>query len=280
MTGIFETRQVSANHYMIGERMNPHFILCMGLVIGDDEAALIDTGMGTDASLYDIVSRLTDKPVRCLITHCDPDHVGAASLFKRVYINPAEDPQLVLPRILDTEARMEFVSRYGQYPDDLMSHIRQNIVSEPVTHYRVVNDGDVFSLGGRDLLAVSLPGHTIGSMCYIDRSNRIAFTGDTITRSPLVFFERCPPLREYLAALKRFKEIADGPLDLYCGHSMEALPPGTLDDLIRGCGEILEDGGVYDKEYSMMIGQFGMRNAMVSVHQCGTVMIRYDMHKL
>lgn len=280
MAGLFETRQVSNRHYMIGERISPRFILCMGLVIGDSQAALIDTGLGTDRSLRDIVSCLTDKPVKCLITHCDPDHVGAAALFDPVYISPEEDTRSQLPMILDVEARLDFIRAQGHCPDDVMGYIRENIIREPVTGYQQVKDGDLFDLGGRELLAVSLPGHSMGSMCYMDRRSKIAFTGDAITRSPLIIFGRCPPLSIYLSALKRFRDIADGPLDLYCGHSMEALPQGTLDDLIKGCGEILAGDTALDKERTLVLGQFGLKDAQVAVHQCGKVLIRYNRHHL
>ena len=275
MTGLFETRQVSGCHHMIGERLSSRFISCMGLVTGDEKAALIDTGMGTSGGLPDIVSRLTGKPLRCLITHCDPDHIGAAALFDQVYISPAENPRAQVPRVMDAQSRLDFIRAQGDYPDDVMAYITQNIVREPVTKYLQASDGDVFDLGGRDLLAVSLPGHSMGSLCYVDRRGRVAFTGDAVTRSPLIIFDRCPPLSVYLAALKRFRDIAGGPLDLYCGHSMEALPQSTLDDLITSCGEILAGGTVSDRERTLALGQYGHRDVRVAVHQCGKALIRY-----
>ena len=275
MTGLFEVRQVSACHHMIGEKLSSRFISCMGLVTGEVQAALIDTGMGTSRSLSDIVGRLTGKPVRCLITHCDPDHIGAAALFDQVYISPAEEPRTQVPSVMDAQSRLDFIRAQGYYTDDMMAYIGENLIREPVTRYHQVSDDDVFDLGGRELLAVSLPGHSMGSMCYVDRRGRLAFTGDAITRSPLLIFDRCPPLSVYLAALKRFRDIADGPLDLYCGHSMDALPQSTLDDLIRGCGEILAGGAAPDKERMIALGQYGYEDVKVAVHQCGKTLIRY-----
>lgn len=280
MTGHFEVRQVNACHHMIGERLSSRFISCAGLVTGEEQAALIDTGMGTDRSLPDIVGRLTGKPVSCLITHCDPDHIGAASLFDPVYISPAEDPQALVPRVMDVRSRLDFIKAQGYYTEDMMAYIGENIISEPVTKYHQVSDGDVFDLGGRELLAVSLPGHSMGSMCYLDRRGRVAFTGDAVTRSPLIIFDRCPQLSVYLAALKRFRDIAGGPLDLYCGHSMEALPQSTLDDLIKGCGEILSGRAASDKERMIALGQYGHEDVKVAVHQCGKALIRYRKDRL
>jgi len=49
----------------------------------------------------------------------------------------------------------------------------------------LLHDGDIIDLGGRRLEVICTPGHSPGSMCLLDRQNRILFTGDLFFPGPL-----------------------------------------------------------------------------------------------
>ena len=59
----------------------------MYLVVGEEKAALIDTGMGFPG-LRQLVERLTDKPVMVLNTHGHLDHIGGNDEFDCIYLHP------------------------------------------------------------------------------------------------------------------------------------------------------------------------------------------------
>src|SRR3954447_17876971 len=59
------------------------------LVIGQDRAALIDTGMGV-GDLRALVEARTSLPIIVLQSHAHNDHVGSAAQFDDVRIHPAE----------------------------------------------------------------------------------------------------------------------------------------------------------------------------------------------
>ena len=59
----------------------------MYLVVGEEKAALIDTGMGFPG-LRQLVERLTDKPVIVLNTHGHLDHIGGNDEFDCIYLHP------------------------------------------------------------------------------------------------------------------------------------------------------------------------------------------------
>ena len=46
--------------------------------------------------------------------------------------------------------------------------------------------GTVFELGGRTIEVIHTPGHSLGSVCLLDRENRLLFTGDMCNDSLLL----------------------------------------------------------------------------------------------
>ena len=43
---------------------------------------------------------------------------------------------------------------------------------------QIVGDGDVIPLKGRELLVFEIPDHAVGSLAFLDRKERILFSGD------------------------------------------------------------------------------------------------------
>lgn len=63
------------------------------LLLGSEEALLIDTGMGVN-NIFNIVKTLTNKPIRVVITHAHWDHIGNIDLIDKVYIHKLESSWL------------------------------------------------------------------------------------------------------------------------------------------------------------------------------------------
>ena len=68
--------------------------------------------------------------------------------------------------------------------DSLWKPLPQNFNPEtweipPVQPTSVVKDGDRIDLGDRVLEVIHTPGHSPGSICLLDKENKILFTGDT-----------------------------------------------------------------------------------------------------
>ncbi|MBR1565514.1 MAG: MBL fold metallo-hydrolase, partial [Oscillospiraceae bacterium] len=71
---IITVQKLNAHLYRLSENISDEAAVHMYLVTGSERAALIDTGLGMSGDLDRVVRSLTDKPVICLVTHCDPDH--------------------------------------------------------------------------------------------------------------------------------------------------------------------------------------------------------------
>ncbi len=144
------------------------------LITGKEESILIDTGFA-DSHVADAVKSVTDTPVKVLLTHADRDHIGGLSDFEEVYLNEKD---------------------WG-------------LVSIPI-RLRDLCEGDCFSCGGYRLEVVSIPGHTYGSVAFVDWENRLLLPGDSVQKEgPIYMFGPHRNLDLYIESLRKLLPIAD-----------------------------------------------------------------------
>lgn len=173
--------------------INHGFSMNSGLIVGEDRAAVIDTGSGPReaAGLYAAIRRITELPLLVINTHAHGDHVFGNSYFaahgvedfhasaaavRELRENGESERQLV--RLLEPEMAMD----QGPHSSILIpSHI-------------VPETGSVLELGGRAVELFGLGhGHTGGDLLV--RSGRILFTGDLVEEGGPPNFEDADPFR-------------------------------------------------------------------------------------
>ncbi|MEM9209684.1 MAG: MBL fold metallo-hydrolase, partial [Pseudomonadota bacterium] len=81
--------------------------------------------------------------------------------------------------------------------------------SRPFEIDRIVGEGDVIDIGGRQLEILETPGHAPDSICLLDRANRLLFTGDTFYLAPLYTHLEGSDFDAYSASAARLAELAD-----------------------------------------------------------------------
>ncbi len=169
------------------------------LVEGKDRALLLDTGMGKgDLPAY--IRTLTSLPIAVAITHGHGDHFGQVNEFKDSTVYMSEEDASHLP------------------PDFI------------TPKFKWIKDGGVIDLGGgRQFEAIHVPGHTLGSLVYLDRKDNILVTGDAISSGSMVymFMPSCTALDQYLRGLKHLQEKLKGlnNLTFLVGHSYQEKVP-------------------------------------------------------
>lgn len=125
------------------------------LLAGDEEAILIDSGYGA-GNIRTYAQSLTNKPLsRICNTHDHFDHTANNCYFDLAYMAPETQPLATRPF-----PSFEGITFPRDYPVEL------------------VTDGDVIPLKGRDLTVFEIPDHAVGSLCFLDRKERILFSGD------------------------------------------------------------------------------------------------------
>lgn len=134
-------------------------------IVSDDNTnrcIIIDPG---DAEqVLDIVIEKGLSPVKIVLTHGHFDHcMGVAKLSKSTGAEICmhrEDEELV-----NGSSHYLSTTQYGL---------------PPFTPSSFLSHGDIVSIGTLQLQVLHTPGHSKGSICFVDSINRIVFSGDTL----------------------------------------------------------------------------------------------------
>ena len=206
------------------------------LIEGGERALLVD-GLSGVGSLKAFVRELTELPVTLVNTHGHVDHIGADFEYGEVRIAP-EDVELMYAHS-SREMRLEFAKTGAMFaPLPTEPRLSDVTVPGPVKTLPL-KDGDIFDLGGVELEVIAVPGHTRGTVVFLDRDLRIVYSGDACNRNTLLYGTESTSIEQYresLLHLKNFLPAFDG---LWGGHGGGAEAPGIVDDAISLCDEIM-----------------------------------------
>lgn len=225
------------------------------LAEGKEKAALIDTGCGI-GNLGETVKELTQKSVEIFLTHGHADHSGGIYTLPQspVYMMK-EDEKLFQEMPATNEMRRFYVKtrvpvRYpGEGNVEAITALIPEQEPEYTGEYTAVKDGDIFELGERTLTALHTPGHSEGSVCYLDSQSRVLFSGDTVNHS--IILMRQPDndkrlIRIYHESLKKIWEQQEKFDRLAIGHDGILLDKAIVKDYLELTGGLL-DGSIVGK---------------------------------
>jgi hydroxyacylglutathione hydrolase len=258
-TSWFSTREIGPDTWAIDDcRQDVIYLVC-----GEERALLIDTGWGV-GDLPGLVAALTSLPVTVVNTHGHPDHTFGNGQFARVHI-AGEDAAFVRdPPTYETRRWIWGLLLPKPRPiafDSWALSAAETVVS--------IGDGHTFDLGGRQIEAISVPGHTSGSIALLDRETRALFAGDNILSGAIwLHLDESTPLSVFRASLQRLQGLETFDAILPAHGKLAALPLSrrVLYDLCRGIDRILE-GTLVGREEKTFAGN-GLRCEFGS---CGIV---------
>lgn len=198
---------------------------CCYALLGEKSGLLIDTGCGR-MNVKALAERLFEgRPYRVALTHGHAHHSGGAGWFAELYC---------------AEAFAGAVTNESVSPDFLPPRLEAPKGEAVRT---MLYTGDIFDLGGREVLCVRTPGHTEGSVSFFDAQSGIAFVGDACgTRLKA---NTCAA--DMLTGLMSLRRLAKGLDRIYPGHvpytDYRGLPASVLDDAICACRVALAPDG-------------------------------------
>ena len=200
------------------------YVLC-----GSERALLIDTLNGAE-DLHAIVRTLTKLPITVLNTHGHVDHVCGNAYFDEAFVHE-DDLNLCIEHMAFAKEAYE----------------KQGVAPPPM---KTVRAGDVMDLGGLTVELVSLRGHTAGSIGILDKKDRILFSGDGVNSHLWMQLDHSLPISVLMETLTALKREHGADFDhILTGHGKGLEPKERLDQLLRGCEELLSGQTEGDMPY-------------------------------
>ena len=253
----YTVHKLNQNTYALEEKTWMGQGLCY-LLCGRKKALLIDTGTGC-GGLSETVRNLTSLPVIAANTHAHIDHIGGNHEFDEVWFHQADREIFAL----HTNPDYTFGLLEGELPPILrkplkrMTRKRLSISAEGEYHY--FGDDAVFHLGDRDVEVVPTPGHTPGGVCFLDRGERMLFSGDTLCEwGVLLHFpgEGCP-IEVYRQSLLRLKNLADAYDTIWPGHHGFPVDKSYLEEYLTCALQVIENTASYGETKGRRCASYG-----------------------
>ncbi len=215
---------------------------------GKKRVLLLDTGFGL-LDLKHLVGELCpNREIVVVNSHSHGDHNGGNNQFSLVYVGRMDEP--TSHSIPSTDDRLWFYESFflnnpcakGLNLEDWNPGPAQKVL--PLFH------GDMIDLGGIELEVLETPGHSLGSICLLDRRNGLLFTGDLMLTWQVWGQLACSTtLKDYSRSLDRLAALepivrevfpAHGRLDNPHGWPIYHLPPRVLSVYAEGTRQIIE----------------------------------------
>ena len=238
----FSVKEVAKEVWQINDR-GPNIYL----IIGHDSALVVDTGNGA-ADLAGQIRKMTDKPLIVVNTHGHGDHTGANYQFEKVYVHEADLESAAASGTYERAKSMLENLPEAERPQDA-----ERFKGKPFnTRLIPVTDGDLFNLGDRWIKVIETPGHTPGSICLLDISNKLLFAGDNNNGLVWLWLPGCLPLSKYLETLEKQVERMSEFTTIFPGHG-DPLPAGFILDQVA-CVKSILDGTCRSEPYESYPG--------------------------
>ena len=132
--------------------------------------AVVDPGGDVDR-IEAAIAQVGLTVEKIILTHGHLDHVGGAAELKQKLGVQIEGPHIADKFLM--EGVEEQAARYG------LSGLRN------ATSDRWMAEGETLTIGGHDFEIFHCPGHSPGSLVYVNRPNRFALVGDVIFRGSI-----------------------------------------------------------------------------------------------
>jgi len=230
--GWFNFKEINKGIWVINDKTGANCYL----VKGDTNSLLIDTGWGL-GNLAGLVQSLSSLPVSVVFTHGHPDHVNGAFQFSDLYITPEDEKLLKIFYIKET--REQILNRFKDILSPNFS--KDNWINAEITDPSIISEDYIFDLGGRELKVLRCPGHTPGSICLLDKQDKILFSGDSILNKPVLMnLETSLPLSTYLKSIKHVITYSHDFKTILSGHDENPVNTVVVEELINCVSDIIE----------------------------------------
>lgn len=240
----------------------------MFLLLGSDSALLIDTGTGA-FDVKALCESLTNLPLKVVLTHGHVDHAGGIGYFNEIFLHP-DDYQMA--KKITRLDRLNYLNTMRSISDGLFDVSSEQVRSfDHLPSFRSLKEGQDLPLGNRDIIVYETPGHTKGSLSFLDTKERLLFSGDACNINTLLMGGTLNDLLDTAKKIDRLGAFYDRYYNGHIGYAtnLNCLPQHK--DVVRDANYlleklmnheiegVLEDSPFMGLSYYARYGHFGVR---------------------
>lgn len=207
------------------------------LILGKERALLIDTCNGL-GNLRAVIESITSLPVTVAVTHGHTDHIGGATWYEQVYVH--KDDISFTAKITGSR----FAGKRLVFANPLSKElgITKNVFLKKKYKPKklVLEDGHVFDLGDRIVRVVHTPGHTKGSIIFLDENSKTMFTGDNTSPALWMFLPGAVKLEAWLPGAHKILELTKTYPTCYTSHLPMVQPVEQIERLVQMVTDIVD----------------------------------------
>ena len=148
------------------------------ILTNDDACVFVDSGLYGQHEL--VREKMKGRSTLLLCTHGHCDHIGMHKTLQdmgaRVLANIGDRPYY-------EDHDWHWTELFGQFAGDfdLPAARRETYlarVGSPMVPEYGLQDGEIVRHGGMSFEVIAIPGHSLGSVCFLERESGALFTGD------------------------------------------------------------------------------------------------------
>ncbi len=183
--------------YLVNEGFSTMFVIC-----GEERALVLDCGTGV-GDFAAVIRGITSLPYDVALTHAHVDHAGGRGQFERLFVGEKDVTEVKKISVILRKG-YAVIAKSG-----LNATLKGTRFSPVKKEPKLIplKEGDTFPLGGRTITVYETPGHTLGSLSYLDDKTRTIFIGDVANEELLMFLPHATTIEEMLATHAKLLDL-------------------------------------------------------------------------
>jgi hydroxyacylglutathione hydrolase len=175
------------------------------LIGSDKKVVIVDPSFGSFQLVSDFIEKKHLVLEKILITHSHYDHIAEVKLFKNKFLAKVFIHKLDLKNLENpgSDGILGIGKIEGIKPDGFLE------------------DGDKIKIGDIEIEVIHTPGHTLGSICFYIKKEKILISGDTLFKG--AFGRLDLPTSDRSKMLNSLKKLSKLPQDtrVIAGHGQD-----------------------------------------------------------
>lgn len=216
-----EIKEIMPETYCISE-WGGAFIVYMFLLVGKERALLIDSGYG-GLDLPQIIGSVTDKPVIHVCSHGHIDHAMGTWMFEKAYLHSSDFDVFNQSKSRELQEKVwnnvnPFIWKLARLSPEQVEERKKRVMEQPDANlFELENLDAIIELGQRPVRWIHTPGHTRGSVMFIDSKTRTLFSGDSLCSNVWLCMPESTTVTAYRDMLLSLRsEVAEHNIKYHC----------------------------------------------------------------